>query len=113
MTGSTEVLRLIQAMRQASPGKAVNALALECILHCHEKERSMSDLMVLTGASNGRLSEALRGVAVHWSSKGAELIEPPLNLLKRRKISGVRGYRFSLTRNAQKLLDSGTITSPQ
>ena len=73
----------------------------------------MGDLMVLTGASNGRLSEALRGVAVHWSSKGAELIEPPLNLLKRRKIKGARGYRFSLTRNAQQLLDSGKRTGAQ
>ena len=111
--GSTEILRLIQAMRQATPGRAVNVLALECILHCAEQERTMADLMVLTGASNGRLSEALRGVTVHWSSKGAELIEPPLNLLKRRKIKGARGYRFSLTRNARHLLDAGKGTPPQ
>ena len=111
--GSTEILRLIQAMRQATPGRAANVLALECILHCAEQERSMSDLSILTGASSGRLSEALRGVTVHWSSKGAELIEPPLNLLKRRKIKGARGYRFSLTRNARHLLDAGKGTPPQ
>ena len=111
--GSTEILRLIQAMRQATPGRAANVLALECILHCAEQERSMADLSILTGASSGRLSEALRGVTVHWSSKGAELIEPPLNLLKRRKIKGARGYRFSLTRNARHLLDAGKGTPPE
>ena len=98
-----EFARVVRTMRKASKNQ-LSGLALECVLHCAEQERTMAQLEQLTGSCSGRLTPALRTVIAFYDSGAEELRVPALQLLIRRKVKGARAYKYSLSEQGRQLL---------
>ena len=101
--GFGDFARVVSTMRKANKAQ-LNGLALEIVLHCAEQERTMAQLMQLTGSSHGRLTEAVRTVIAFYDSGAEELRVPALQLLIRRKVKGARAYKYSLSEQGRQLL---------
>ena len=99
---STDLIRIVQTFRKSSV--VFNGLALEVVLHCSTGDKTMAELVLLTGSTNGALTHAIRSVMPYANSASAEIIRPTLHLLMRKKIKGARGYRYKLTRAGRELL---------
>ena len=94
---------VVQAFRRTSG--SYNMLAMECFLHCAEKPRTMAELEVLTGSTNGRLSRAVRQLTAWYDKKAEKVIRPEMHLLQRRRVINGRGHRIHVTAAGRRLLE--------
>ena len=102
--GFSEFARVVRTMRKASKNQ-LSGLALECVLHCAEGERTMAQLEQLTGSCSGRLTVALKTVIAFYDSGADEVRVPELQLLIRRRVKGSLAYRYSLSEQGRQLLE--------
>ena len=99
----SDFAQVVSTMRKHSKNQ-LNGLALECVLHCADRELTMAELMQLTGSSSGRLTQAVRTITAYFDSGAEELRVPALQLLIRRQVKGSRAYKYSLSEQGRQLL---------
>ena len=78
-------------------------LAVEVLLHVAEKPRTYAELEHLTGASNGRISEAVNRFSVQLDKKTGQVFGPTLHLLTKQKRPEGRGYEVHVTQQGAEL----------
>ena len=99
----SDFARVVRTMRKASKNQ-LSGLALECVLHCADREQTMAELEQLTGSCSGRLTVALKTVIAFYDSGAEEVRVPRLQLLIRRRVKGSLAYRYSLSEQGRQLL---------
>ena len=93
---------LLKELRTTSQ-EAVGLLAVEVLLHVAEKPRTYAELEHLTGASNGRISDAVNRFSVQLDKETGQVFGPTLHLLTKQRRPEGRGYEVHVTKQGAEL----------
>ena len=78
-------------------------LAVEVLLHVAEKPRTYAELEHLTGASNGRISDAVNRFSIQLDKETGQVFGPTLHLLTKQRRPEGRGYEVHVTQQGAEL----------
>ena len=95
---------LLKILRLNSPGLGLTSV--EILLLVSQRPRTMQDLHIATGCTNGQLSRAVRMLLSHYDHRAGKPILRALNLLERRPNPHGRGYEIHLSTQGRDLLGS-------
>lgn len=98
------MIELLKILRMNSPGLGLTSV--EILLLVAQGPKTMHDLHIATGCTNGQLSRAVRMLLSYYDHRAGKPILRALNLLERRPNPHGKGYEIHLSSQGSDLLMS-------